>query len=305
MIYSTVTHNSGGNHGHQAEDLFNAIAYAELMGYEFLYKPYPYLDFLGLHNVYRSPNDVPDLAASTEHMLRGRHWFGMSYFQCFDWGFKEGAKFKNNPDRHLVVDQEQAFRMGVCNLIQWHQRGWVKEDLFSNLTQKWREAYLEHNKHRMTHLYNPLTRNVAIHIARGRDLNNRHRPSESHWTAYIFPMEYWLSLVEGLRELSGDTVFHIFTEGTNSEEIQAAFKGQSDVVLHLGPDRGEKNHEYIYDVLFHMVQSDVFVASNSGFSNMALYLRNDISCKSLYHSNVVMYDLPPARYKTTSLSGNF
>jgi len=305
MIYSTVTHNSGGNHGHQAEDLFSAIAYAEMMGYKFLYQPYPYLDFLGLQNVYPDLKEELGEDEVVWQPLKGPHWFGLSYFQCFDWGVRKGAKFKDDPNRHIVAAQEKAFRVGVCNLIQWAKLGWVDQHLFDDLTTTWRDAYESHNQHRSTPLFDPAHRNVAIHIARGRDIHNRHRPSESQWPAYIFPMSYWENIIKSLRELSGLTTFHVFTERTNSEEVVDALEGYSAVRIHLGPDRKSKKHAYIHDVLHHFIKSDVFVASNSWFSNIALYLRNDFTCKNIYHPNVIMHDLPHNRYKPTDLKGNF
>lgn len=302
MIYLTVRNTSGGNHGHQLKDLIWGITIAKVFGFEYVHTYYPYLEFFGLGFNEKEVNEINEEMNYLK--FGGPFWGGIN----FENATKLFGSIENEyKDRDCLISIENALRIFPHQTVKWLQEGLIKRNVLENVLNETTEKFSLKHKNRKSSF--DLTKiNMAIHINRGQDYDKEKFPDHfaNHYNVrYMFPMEYWENIVNLLKETFADKdyLIHIYTEQLNSEEIVKAFEGKDNVVLHIGANRAAGDNSLAHNIFFDFVSADLLVVSNSSFSAIASYFRNDKL--TIYHPHAHLDDMPKDRFLATEENGNF
>jgi hypothetical protein len=274
MKYLLVEHGNG-NHGHRLKDLFGGITAAKMFGFIQIFMPYPYLDFFGLHYGERRSlpsNDLP------QQLVQRESWMGMTWDMAHE-------RLGSIADGYLVRMQKGA-RIHPFQVAQWFQEGKLDRDIFSEIVEEASSKFLT------LHGNSPLRweqkkTNIAIHAC-FRTVGNGNRHDKAR---YVFPMTYYLTIMEQLRQQLQNPIFHIFCEADDAERVNTQFCSSKDVCVHIGSNRGKKkNYADIHQIFLHFVRSDILVTCNSGFGVMATYFRHNKP--TIYHPHNHLEGLP-------------
>ncbi|MEM6395436.1 MAG: hypothetical protein AAF741_03750 [Bacteroidota bacterium] len=303
-IYYTVECTTKGFHGHKLKDVFGSHTIGKLLGWEYIYTPYPYLEPFAIQlNAIRVPKWRRKLKFSKIYRFSGPKWDGISDYKDAK-AFLEETFGSIKPNSLVVIDD--SLRIHPCQTISWWKDRLIDKNIFDAISSQQTEAFKAiHGQIQPT---DPEILSVAIHISRGVDFNKEKFPQhfEDSWQPrYIFSMEYFDHIIKQIKSVFKDkrVQFNIYTESLNSEDIQAAFSDTPDIKLHIGSNRHDRDESLILDIFKSFVASDILVCCNSSFSAMCSYYR--YNKKTIYHPHKHLYDLPAPNYLATEIDGSF
>lgn len=293
MIYLTVRNTSGGNHGHQLKDLIGGITIAKVFGFEYVHTYYPYLEFFGLGYGEKKVDELPEDLDYIK--IGGPFWNGISsenLHKIFD------PLIEKYPNRDCLISIENALR-----LFPFQAGSPILEEMIKDISQKFEKK----NGNRPTY-FDPEKINIAVHINRGQDYDKEKFPElfdQSTTVRFMFPISYWENIISQIKENlePGTFLIHIYTEKLNSEEIIETFKDREYINLYIGDNRADGNNQQIHDIFYHFVKADLLVCSNSSFSTMATYFRDNKL--TIYHPHDHLKNLPENYFIPTDSEGNF
>lgn len=300
MNYLTITNNSGGNHGHQLKDMFGGLTIAKLFGFTYLHRPSEYLDFFALGNNEKKLT-WKNLILKKKISIANTSWDGLDINKA-----KEiFSKFKNKQNQLIIL--EKATRIHPCQTINWYNTKLINRNIFDEITKETTEKFiLQHNNYKS--FFDKKIINVVMHIDRGKNYDKKTFPLhfKNHFAVrYMFPLSYYENIYNQISSILENKhhKIHIYSENANSEPIVEMFASKKNVELHIGRNRNKTNYKFVYDIFYHFVMSDIFIASNSSFSAVVAYFR--YRKPMIYHSHQHLYDLPVNNYFTTDENGNF
>lgn len=287
MKYLVVKY-TGGNHGHRMKDAFGGMVIAKMFGFTQVFPPYPYLNFFGIHR--GEPRQVP--RRMRRQVIKHTAWGGLSWETAHElFGpIVEGR----------VVCLYVGTRIHPCQAALWFREGRLEHDIFSEIVETTSAKFLAMHGDKLLR-WDPDRTNVAIHACFVPGGNGPRHDT----VRYIFPMSYYTTIMDQLRRQVQDPMFHVFCEACDGKRVRAQFGPDSDVRVHVGPNRGLR-HKYgpVHQIFLHFVRSDILVTCNSGFSVVAAYFRH--GKPTIYHPHTHLHSLPAGRcYIPTEEDGRF
>jgi hypothetical protein len=332
MKYATITNELStdgkryvqANHGHQLKDYFGGLAICKLFGLKYVHTSYEYLDFFTT-NMHELPMDKlmdqdPDLKviSLSEVIKKNQVWGGHNYdLELFNRQLDRERLMEIPNDCILNIDNGsyqckkgqgaknmRVYRLHPCVARAWYEVGMLDWDIFDEIVSEFTDKFTKYHVNHKSQ-YDSDKINVAVHIGRGIDYTTSLRYIPSFVERYMFKLGYFEWIFNQLRKIFGKKLlFHIYTEKLNSEEVVDRFSKCSDVEIHVGSDRKERNHDLVHDIFYHFVTSDILIPCNSAFSVVATYYRkNKIT---IYHPHEHLYGLPMEHgYIPTDVNGLF
>lgn len=300
----TIDFNSGGNHGHQIKDAIGGLTIGELFNLNYIHTPYKYLSFFAIG--YDSPIEYKIIRRIKYRKIKkisGPLWNGINNYNDALELFKNHF---NNLEKNTLIIFNKALRIHPFQTIPWYNKGLIKNDIFSNIQSKLSNNFI--NLHALSTYTNPHSLKIAIHINRGLDYDREKNPhlfKSSFRTRHMFPLDYFENIINQLEEKYGvrNTIFYIYTEKLNSEEICIRFKNRNNIKIMIGSNRSKKNYQLIHSIFSNFITSDILVCSNSSFSSVASYYRK--GKQTIYHPHAHLNYLPEPEYIKTDQNGNF
>lgn len=277
----TIINNSGGNHGHQLKDWIGSYTIGKLLDLNYYHTHYDYLDFF-LPS--KSFQQVVDLKCDKYIEINGPLWHGIESYTEFQ------SRFENiSRDQNILHKFGNALRVHPVQTIDWFSKKYIKKDILKEVCVDLENIFYFDKQRKK----NCDELNVCIHV----DLHQakdwrRAIGKNSYDLRFRFPIEYYLNIVSQIEHLTEKKLnFNIYAERTNSEILHDKFSNDK-FTLHIGPNRREKNFEYIHSVFKNFVDADILVCSNSSFSAIASYFRmSDNNKITIYHPHIHLHSL--------------
>ena len=292
MVYITTLHNSGGRTGHQFKDQLAAYIIAQLFDLKYVHNPNERIDFFNLKQNEISIDEID----SERAVLEETNWNGHSYERMKFLIDDIKSKFRG---RSCLILLSKATRIQFYQLPKWCEDGIIGKNIYVDICKNIKEKYYLGNTHRKS-VYNPEKINIAVHIRRGDTASFSERlrctfyddPYSNH---FCLPALYYWKIVRFLRKILEGYPYevHVFSEKANSLDVKLAFSYGKNTYLHIGGT--------IEDDIYHLINSDIFVMSNSSFSTGAAYISDALK---IFHPNEQFDNMPKDVFLSVDTSGD-